>query len=384
MSNDSTQRSQRPTPPAASSAAHIPSNPEDTCPECSTATVTHDPRRGEYTCSGCGLVLSEDEIDHGPEWRHSPNEGSDSQSRVGPARTHAMHDYGLSTVISYKDTSGNHLSAEKRKKFGRLRRHHSIAQTRNKRERNLSFALGEINRMSSALGLPKSTKEIASAIHRRAVHENLLQGRGIERMAAAALSAACKIAGTPRRDSEILHVTRLSKTDSPGFQSMYSTLNRELSLEIPILTPRDHLEPTITNLRQTTGIDPDAVDMDEIRETAYRILAVYDTAAGDHVVGKAPSNIAGAAIYTAGQAVDGPTPTQAQVAEACDCTEVTLRTNARNYADAHATATESAPDVAALAPPPSRSFRDRSPIQPSNNQCQTAEAAQYPSTPRGT
>lgn len=376
MSNDSTQRSQRPTPPAADSAAHIPDDPEDPCPECSTATVTHDPRRGEYTCGGCGLVLADDEIDHGPEWRHFPNEGRDSQSRVGPARTHAMHDYGLSTVIGYKDARGNHLSAEKRKKFGRLRRHHSIAQKRSKRERNLSFALGELNRMASALGLPKSTKEIAAAIHRRAVHEDLLQGRGIERMAAAALYAACKIAGTPRRTSEILHVTRLTETDSRDFQSMYSTLNRELSLEIPILTPRDHLEPTLTHLRQTNGIDPDTVDMDGIRETAYRILDVYGAAAGDHVVGKAPSNIAGAAIYIAGQTVDGPTPTQAQVASACDCTEGTLRTNARNYADAHATATESAPDVADLAPTPAGSFRDRSPIQPSKNQCQAAEAAQ--------
>lgn len=164
-----------------------------------------------------------------------------------------MHDYGLSTVIGYKDARGNHLSAEKHKTFGRLRRHHSIAQTRSKRERNLSFALGELNRMCSALGLPNSTKEIASTIHRRAVQENLLQGRGIERMAAAALCAACKIAGTPRPDSEILNVTRLTETNSPGFQSMYATLNRESPLRSPSSPPVTILNPPLPTSGKQTG-----------------------------------------------------------------------------------------------------------------------------------
>lgn len=91
---------------------------------------------------------------------------------------------------------------------------------------------------------------------------------------------------------------------------------------------------------------------------AYRVLDVYAAAVDDHVVGKPPSNIAGAAIYIAGQTVDGQTPTQAQVGAASDCVAVSIRSNAKNYIDAHATATETASEVAARAPTPSSGLLD--------------------------
>ncbi len=38
------------------------------CPDCGGSLVTDD-SRGETVCESCGLVVDEDEIDHGPEWR---------------------------------------------------------------------------------------------------------------------------------------------------------------------------------------------------------------------------------------------------------------------------------------------------------------------------
>ncbi|MUV89901.1 transcription initiation factor IIB 2, partial [Halapricum sp. CBA1109] len=38
------------------------------CPECRGALVT-DAEHGETVCENCGLVVEEDGIDHGPEWR---------------------------------------------------------------------------------------------------------------------------------------------------------------------------------------------------------------------------------------------------------------------------------------------------------------------------
>ncbi|ERJ06657.1 Transcription initiation factor IIB 4 protein, partial [Halorhabdus tiamatea SARL4B] len=38
------------------------------CPECGGDLVT-DSERGETVCAECGLVVEEDEIDPGPEWR---------------------------------------------------------------------------------------------------------------------------------------------------------------------------------------------------------------------------------------------------------------------------------------------------------------------------
>jgi transcription initiation factor TFIIB len=41
---------------------------ERVCPECGGRLV-EDSAHGETTCAECGLVVSEEAIDHGPEWR---------------------------------------------------------------------------------------------------------------------------------------------------------------------------------------------------------------------------------------------------------------------------------------------------------------------------
>ncbi|WP_275264636.1 TFIIB-type zinc ribbon-containing protein, partial [Halobellus captivus] len=38
------------------------------CPECGGTLIT-DETHGETVCSDCGLVVDEDSIDRGPEWR---------------------------------------------------------------------------------------------------------------------------------------------------------------------------------------------------------------------------------------------------------------------------------------------------------------------------
>ncbi|KAB7512593.1 TFIIB-type zinc ribbon-containing protein, partial [Halosegnis rubeus] len=41
---------------------------ELTCPECGGSLAT-DTEHGETVCEDCGLVIEEDSIDRGPEWR---------------------------------------------------------------------------------------------------------------------------------------------------------------------------------------------------------------------------------------------------------------------------------------------------------------------------
>ncbi len=52
------------------------------CPDCETDTIIHDPDRGERVCEECGLVLTEDPIDYGPEWRAFNAQEHDELSRV--------------------------------------------------------------------------------------------------------------------------------------------------------------------------------------------------------------------------------------------------------------------------------------------------------------
>ena len=122
----------------------------DQCPECD-GRVINDDEHGESVCADCGLVVEQDGIDRGPEWRAFDPREKDEKSRVGAPTTNTMHDKGLSTNIDWrdKDAYGNALGARQRQKMQRLRKWNERFRTRDSRERNLKQALGEIERMGA-------------------------------------------------------------------------------------------------------------------------------------------------------------------------------------------------------------------------------------------
>jgi transcription initiation factor TFIIB len=136
---------------------------EGICGECGGRLI-NDEERAEILCEDCGLVTEVDRIDPGPEWRAFNPQERDRKSRVGAPTTTMMHDKGLSTNIGWqdKDAYGKSLSPRQREKMQRLRRWNERFRTRNSKERNLKQALGEIDRMASALGLPENVREMAS------------------------------------------------------------------------------------------------------------------------------------------------------------------------------------------------------------------------------
>ncbi len=185
---------------------------ESTCPECG-ALLRQDEEHGETACSECGLVVQEDELDHGPEWRAFDAAEKKNRSRVGAPTTKLLHDDGLSTVIDWQDTdaNGNALSSKKRQQMQRLRTWDERFRSKDSQERNLKQALGEIDRMASALGLPKAIRETASVIYRQALDADLLRGRSIEGVASASLYAGARQMGTPRSLQEVATVSRVEK-----------------------------------------------------------------------------------------------------------------------------------------------------------------------------
>ena len=75
----------------------------DKCPECGSTNLIHDYDSGETVCSNCGLVLHEQTLDKGPEWRAFTQEEKQSRSRVGVPTSYSVHDKGLSTAIGRVD-----------------------------------------------------------------------------------------------------------------------------------------------------------------------------------------------------------------------------------------------------------------------------------------
>ena len=183
-----------------------------TCPECDSAEIVTDADQ-ELVCEDCGLVLDEQTIDRGPEWRAFNHSERQSKSRVGAPITETMHDKGLTTTIDWKDKDayGRSLSSEKRSQMHRLRKWQERIRTKDAGERNLQFALSEIDRMASALGVPRSVREVASVIYRRALSEDLIRGRSIEGVSTAALYAACRQEGIPRSLDEVADVAQVTE-----------------------------------------------------------------------------------------------------------------------------------------------------------------------------
>ena len=47
-------------------------NNNSQCSRCASTELISDPKNGETVCSKCGLVLEEEDLDMGTEWRKSP------------------------------------------------------------------------------------------------------------------------------------------------------------------------------------------------------------------------------------------------------------------------------------------------------------------------
>ena len=283
---------------------------QQTCPECESESITSD-GGGELVCEDCGLVIEDENIDRGPEWRAFNHSERQSKSRVGAPTTQTMHDKGLTTQIDWKDKDayGRSLSSEKRSQMHRLRKWQERIRTKDAGERNLQFALSEIDRMASALGVPRSVREVASVIYRRALNEDLIRGRSIEGVATACLYAACRQEGIPRSLEEVSDVSRVEQKE---IGRTYRYVAQELELKMEPVDPKQYV-PRF------------ASELDLSEEVQSKANEIIDTTAEQGLLsGKSPTGYAAAAIYAA-SLLCNEKKTQREVADVAQVTEVTIR-----------------------------------------------------------
>jgi len=280
------------------------------CPECDGRVTTN---AHETVCDDCGLILADEQIDHGPEWREF-DEDETTQRRTGAPNTVARHDRGIGSEIGRKqDSQGRTLSGKKRRHLGRLRREHTRAKIGSKADRNLLSGFVEIRRMTAALGFTESLRNQACQLFRTAQSEDVLRGRSIEAIASGCLYAACRLNEHPRTFEEIATV---SKLDEGKVRLGYKVLNRELGLPVPPAGPKQYL-PQI------------ASETDVGQGTERRARTLLENAAGETVSnGCNPVGTAAGALYIAGQET-GEYLTQAEIADAADVSKVTIRARYR-------------------------------------------------------
>ncbi|MBO7409526.1 MAG: transcription initiation factor IIB, partial [Candidatus Methanomethylophilaceae archaeon] len=213
----------------------------EVCPECGGKHFSRDYNRGELICEQCGAVLDDRFIDQGPEWRSFDAEQGEKRARTGAPMTYTIHDKGLSTEISWKnkDSYGKSIPTRNRAQLYRLRKWQRRIRVSNATERNLAFALSELERMASAMGLPRNVRETAAMIYRKAVTKNLIRGRSIEGVVAASLYAACRQCGVPRTLDEVANSSRVGRKE---IGRTYRFMTRELKLKLMPTKPQDYVQ----------------------------------------------------------------------------------------------------------------------------------------------
>lgn len=296
---------------------------ERQCPECGSTTLVTSQDQGERVCEECGLVIEDTNIDHGPEWRAFNHQERQQKSRTGSPMTQTMHDRGLTTTIDWKnkDAHGRTISSEKRQRLQRIRKWQERIRTKDAKERNLQFALSEIARMASALGVPSATQEVASVIYRRALNEDLVRGRSIEGIATSTLYIACRKEGIPRSLDEVTNVSRVGQTE---IGRTYRYLSKELELELKPTDPKQFVPRFASEL-----------DLDE--EVQLKAREVIDVSAEEGLLsGKSPTGFAAAALYVAALLCNQKR-TQREIADVANVTEVTIRNRYQEQIEAFQT-----------------------------------------------
>lgn len=282
----------------------------DVCPECGGRDLSRDYRRAEIVCSKCGLVVDENIVDLGPEWRAFGYEQIQERSRSGAPMTYLIHDKGLSTIIDWrnKDIHGKDITRHRAQLY-RLRKWQQRIRISNSIERNLATALTELERVSSRLALPRSVRETTAAVYRKAVKRGLVKGRSIYGVLAASLYTACRQCNVPRTLDEISEASGIDRRD---IGKIYRFISRKLGINLNPTTPVNYVPRFGSELGLSSEVQSKAV---EILKIAMDLQLTS---------GRGPSSVCAAAIYIASVLL-GEGRTQKEVAETAAVTEVTIR-----------------------------------------------------------
>ena len=288
------------------------------CPSCGSTHLTRDYARAELVCEDCGLVIDEDFIDQGPEWRAFDHEQKEKRARTGAPMTYTIHDKGLSTTIGWKnrDSYGKSIPTRNRAQLYRIRKWQRRIRISDATERNLAFALSELDRMASGMGLPRNVRETAAMIYRKAAIKNLIRGRSIEGVSAAALYAACRQCSVPRTLDEIADASRVSRKE---IGRTYRFIARELGLKLMPTSPQDYVSRFCSELDLSGDVQSEALEI------------LKDAADKELTSGRGPTGVAAASIYIA-SILCGERRTQREVADVAGVTEVTIRNRYKELA----------------------------------------------------
>lgn len=273
-----------------------------TCPECSGKIVTEGHER---VCTACGLVIEEDAVDHGPEWRNF-DDTRDDPRRAAPINT-THHDNGIGTQGFRPDGGVIDQQTQRMAEVSSWRE--------DKQSRSLRACLTDIKRASTALDASKAVRNIGCKLFKQFFKSENHAGHSLDEMIAATLYAACRIYDAGITGADV--AAQLDVSRSRVYREL-PRLKEAVDTPIPIETPSDFVPRFVADL----GGSPQT-------ETFARQLAA-EIEDRELLVGSGckPSGIAATVVYIAFRAnPDESDHTQDEVGEVANVSDATIRSN---------------------------------------------------------
>lgn len=292
------------TPSSERTESSEPAEQGTACPECGEPGEISQDHVDRY-CEACGFIFEDgsersfrnpqnrefaDAFEHSGTTTPTSELGAGSRTRVG------------SDFLRYS-------SREHAQRVAKLREWDQRFRLRGSREQTLDYAVREIQRLCTSLGLPRAVRQTAGVLFKKAQDANLHYGFSFEPVITAAVYHAATLEKQPRRIGEVVAVSRA--TDQDVVLRAMRRLNQELNLQLAPVRPNDYLA------RMATDLDvPNTV-----RRDAHALLEKLE----DHeLAGHKATSITAAALYHASLSSDVNQLTQDEVASKTDLSIGTL------------------------------------------------------------
>ncbi|MFB6100541.1 MAG: transcription initiation factor IIB family protein [Candidatus Nanohalobium sp.] len=274
------------------------------CPNCGSRAFDRDSAAGEIYCRECGTVVEEDKLDTSGPRTFSAEDRQDKE-RSGSSITYTRHDKGISTEIGSGAMQG--MSGEKRGQYYRLRKWHS--RSSDSKSRNIKTALRHIDDIVNQLNLPESVEEEAARMYEKAVDEEVVKGRKIEKIAASIVFIVARNQNIPRTMKEFSEASGISERE---LGKNYRYVSKELDVNVQTIRPESFVPRYASKLDLSGETQADAREL------------ILDAREKGLTSGRSPDGIAAAALYMSAKKNDEKI-TQREIADIAGVTEVTIR-----------------------------------------------------------
>ncbi len=250
-------------------------------------------------------------IDQGRDWVAYNQDQTNKRARTGAPMKYTIADKGLPTDMgsANKDIHGRPVPQRNLYQLVRIKKLNKRMRISGTGERNLAFALSELDREASKLGVPRDIREDAAFVYRSAAKNNLVRGRSIEGIVASSLYIACRRGGIPRSLDEVSEVSKVTKKQ---IGRNYRFLARELGIKLDITSPAAFVPRFASNLGLSNRVVSRAIEI--INESREKGL----------LSGCEPTGVAAASLYISSVLL-GEKKTQREISEISGVTEVTIR-----------------------------------------------------------